>query len=152
MFVFADTSTGEHVSLKIDRVNILAIKTKRNITKLPPYSGVHCVAPRGWFTIRVSTIVFLRGEWWCCKTDWWVRYVGISPVPTLTQNPASSRSLFSSIVYTDFRDLTVTYIIHNFKNSFLILKKPWSFPCISRTYFLIDVNVFILLLISIRNN
>lgn len=108
---FADTSTGEHVSLKIDRVNLLAIKTKRNITKLPPYSGVHCVAPRGWFTIRVSTIVFLRGEWWCCKTDWWVRYVGISPVPTLTQNPASSRSLFSSIVYTNFRDLTVTYII-----------------------------------------
>lgn len=111
VFFFADTSTGEHVSLKIDRVNLLAIKTKRDITNLPPYSGVHCVAPRGWFTIRVSTIVFLRGEWWCCKTDWWVRYVGISPVPTLTQNPASSRSLFSSIVYTNFRDLTVTYII-----------------------------------------
>lgn len=95
---------------QVDKL-VLAFKTKRNITSLPPYIRIHCVAPRGRFTIRVSTKVFLCGERGWRETDWWAGVVWINTVPTLTLNSISCRLPLSSIFQSLFWDLTVVYFI-----------------------------------------
>lgn len=71
---------------------------------------IHCVAPRPWFVIRVSTVVFLRGERGCGETNFRVGLVGSNAVPTLALNPVSCRLSFSSISQSSLCDLTVVYI------------------------------------------